>query len=90
MALLEAGVAEVFSRSGGALGAMADSFDKKRFTGGQMEQLRALGLLALTVNMTPLFEQCRQTAQRTGHQHEEVAKDLNDDAQTAARMERSF
>jgi len=85
MALLEPALQKYFQDSGGALSAMADSFDRKRFTAGQMDQLRALGVLALTVNMTPLFEQAvkRHSEQVTSMQ--EVAKDLNDDAQTAAR-----
>ena len=50
-----------------------------------MNQVSTEGVLALTVNMTPLFEQAikRHSEQVTSMQ--EVARDLNDDAQTAAR-----
>ena len=46
----------------GALSAMTDSFDRNALSSGQAEQMRALGVLALTVNLTPSFRKCRQTA----------------------------
>ena len=85
LALLEPALQKYFQDSSGALSAMADSFEKKRFTGGQAEQLRALGVLALTVNMTPLFEQAVKRHSEQVGSMQEVAKDLNDDAQTAAK-----
>ena len=78
-------VAEDIAGFGWCPGRYGGQFRQEAFYRRQMEQLRALGLLALTVNMTPLFEQAvkRHSEQVTSMQ--EVAKDLNDDAQTAAK-----
>lgn len=56
LALFEPALKKYFQDSDGALSAMADSFDRTKLTSGQAEQMRALGVLALTVNLTPSFE----------------------------------
>jgi twitching motility protein PilJ len=84
LALFEPALKKYFQDADGALSAMADSFDRKNLSSGQAEQMRALGVLALTVNLTPSFENAikRHNEQVTSIQ--DVAKDLNDDAQTMA------
>jgi twitching motility protein PilJ len=84
MALLESTLQQYFQDAQGAVGAMADSFDKKMLSSGQAEQMRALGVLALTVNMTPLFEQAVKRHSEQVVSMQDVAKDLNEDAQEAA------
>ena len=84
MAMLEPALERYFRDAQGAASAMADSFDKKMLTSGQAEQMRALGVLALTVNLTPLFEEAVKRHSEQVISMQEVAKDLNDDAQTAA------
>ncbi|HET9961286.1 MAG TPA: methyl-accepting chemotaxis protein [Nitrospiraceae bacterium] len=84
LALFEPALKKYFQDAEGALSAMADSFDRKNLSSGQAEQMRALGVLALTVNLTPSFENAvkRHNEQVTSIQ--DVAKDLNDDAQSLA------
>ncbi|MGD9729076.1 MAG: methyl-accepting chemotaxis protein [Nitrospiraceae bacterium] len=84
MALLETALQQYFQDAQGALSAMADSFDKKLLSAGQAEQMRALGVLALTVNLTPLFEQAIKRHSEQVASMQDVAKDLNEDAQAAA------
>jgi twitching motility protein PilJ len=84
MALLESALQQYFQDAQGAISAMADSFDKKMLSSGQAEQMRALGVLALTVNLTPLFEQAVKRHSEQVISMQDVAKDLNEDAQAAA------
>ena len=84
MGLLETALERYFRDAQGAASAMADSFDKKMLSSGQAEQMRALGVLALTVNMTPLFDEAIKRHSEQVISMQEVAKDLNEDAQTAA------
>jgi twitching motility protein PilJ len=84
LALLEPALERYFRDAEGAASAMADSFDKKMLSSGQAEQMRALGVLALTVNMTPLFDEAIKRHSEQVLSMQEVAKDLNEDAQTAA------
>jgi twitching motility protein PilJ len=84
LALLETALQQYFQDAQGALSAMADSFDKKLLSAGQAEQMRALGVLALTVNLTPLFEQAVKRHSEQVVSMQDVAKDLNEDAQAAA------
>ncbi len=66
------------------MSAMADSFDRNTLTPAQAEQMRALGVLALTVNLTPSFENAVKRHNEQVTTIEAVAKDLNDDAQSLA------
>ncbi|MBA3754365.1 MAG: MCP four helix bundle domain-containing protein, partial [Nitrospira sp.] len=56
LALFEPALKKYFQDSEGALSAMADSFDRRNLSSGQADQMRALGVLAITVNLTPSFE----------------------------------
>ena len=84
MAVLEPALQRYFQDAQGAISAMADSFDKKTLSSGQAEQMRALGVLALTVNLTPLFEEAVKRHNEQVISMQDVAKDLNEDAQAAA------
>ena len=84
LALFEPALRKYFQEADGALSAMADSFDKKNLTSGQAEKMRALGVLALTVNLTPSFENAIKRHNEQVTTLEDVAKDLNEDAQALA------
>jgi twitching motility protein PilJ len=84
MAVLEPALQRYFQDAQGAISAVADSFDKKTLSSGQAEQMRALGVLALTVNLTPLFEEAVKRHNEQVISMQDVAKDLNEDAQAAA------
>ena len=62
-------------------GALADSFGKSQ-NSAQAEHLRNLGILALTVNLQPTFEKVIELNREQVLDMKEVAKDLNDDAQS--------
>jgi twitching motility protein PilJ len=82
-AILKPAVEQYFKEAEGALSALADSFGKN-LTPAQAENLRDLGILALRVNLQGPF------AQVIARHHEQildlhdVAKDLNEDAQSLA------
>lgn len=81
LAILKPAIEQYFQAADGALSALADSFGKS-LTSVQAEHMRNLGVLALTVNLQPLYE---KVIDRSGEQVldlHDVAKDLNDDAQT--------
>ncbi|WP_447980212.1 methyl-accepting chemotaxis protein [Candidatus Nitrospira bockiana] len=85
LAQLKPAVETYFTEAEAALSAFIDSFDKSQYTPEQAKELRNLGVLALTTNLTPTFE---HVIVRHGEQVatiKEVARDLNEDAQTAAR-----
>jgi len=63
---------------------MADSFDRNTLSASQAEQMRALGVLALTVNLTPSFESVVKRHNEQVNTIEAIAKDLNEDAQALA------
>ncbi|HAP41747.1 MAG TPA: hypothetical protein DCQ94_18605, partial [Nitrospira sp.] len=63
---------------------MADSFNRNTLTPSQAEQMRALGVLALTVNLTPSFENVVRRHNEQVTTIEAIAKDLNEDAQALA------
>lgn len=84
IALFEPALKKYFQDADGALSAMADSFDRNILSSGQAEQMRALGVLALTVNLTPSFENAVKRHNEQVLSLEAVAKDLNEDAQTLA------
>ena len=84
LSLFEPALKKYFQDADGALSAMADSFDKKNLTSGQAEQMRALGVLALTVNLTPAFDNAIKRHNEQVTTIEDVAKDLNEDAQALA------
>ncbi|MDR4481000.1 MAG: methyl-accepting chemotaxis protein [Nitrospira sp.] len=84
LTLFEPALKKYFQEADGALSAMADSFDRNLLSSGQAEQMRALGVLALTVNLTPAFENAVKRHNEQVTTIEAVAKDLNDDAQSLA------
>jgi twitching motility protein PilJ len=84
IALFEPALKKYFQDADGALSAMADSFDRNVLSSGQAEQMRALGVLALTVNLTPSFENAVKRHNEQVLSLEAVAKDLNEDAQSLA------
>ena len=84
LTLFEPALRKYFQEADGALSAMADSFDRNTLSAAQAEQMRALGVLALTVNLTPPFENAVKRHTEQIISIEAVAKDLNDDAQSLA------
>ncbi len=84
LTLFEPALKKYFHEADGALSAMADSFDRNTLSPAQAEQMRALGVLALTVNLTPSFDNAVKRHNEQVNSIEAVAKDLNDDAQSLA------
>jgi twitching motility protein PilJ len=85
LGLLKPALAAYFQESEAALSAFIDSFDTSQMTAEQGKEMRGLGVLALTTNLTPTFE---KLIGRHGEQvatMRDVAKDLNDDSQGLAR-----
>ncbi|HEY7532289.1 MAG TPA: methyl-accepting chemotaxis protein [Nitrospiraceae bacterium] len=80
VALLKPAIQQYFQESDGALSAMADSFEKS-LTPDQAENMRSLGVLALTVNLQPTFDKAIARHREQILDMQDVAKDLNDDAQ---------
>lgn len=83
--LLKPALAAYFQESEAALSAFTDSFESGQMTVEQGKEMRALGVLALTTNLTPTFE---KVIARHGEQvatMRDIAKDLNDDSQGLAR-----
>lgn len=70
-----------FQESKGALGAYMDSFDRK-LSPEQAEQMRELGILALTVNLTPAFDASVAKHSEQVKTMTAIAHDLNDDARS--------
>ena len=79
-AILKPAIEQYFQAADGALSALGDSFGKNPAQG---EHLRSLGVLALTVNLQPLFEKVIEHTRNQILDLQDVAKDLNEDAQTA-------
>jgi hypothetical protein len=86
LTLFEPALKKYFQDADGALSAMADSFDRNVLSSTQAEQMRALGILALTVNLTPSFENAVKRHNEQVTAIEAVAKDLNDDAQGSGQQ----
>jgi twitching motility protein PilJ len=78
--LLKPAIQQYFQEADGALSAMSDSFDKS-LTADQAENMRSLGVLALTVNLQPTFDKVITRHREQVTDMQEIAKDLNDDAQ---------
>jgi len=81
LAILKPAIVQYFQAADGALSALADSFGKSQ-TSAQAEHLRNLGILALTVNLQPTFEKVIELNREQVLDMKDVAKDLNDDAQS--------
>jgi twitching motility protein PilJ len=81
LAILKPAIEQYFQAADGALSALADSFGKPQ-TSAQAEHLRNLGILALTVNLQPTFEKVIELNREQVLDMKDVAKDLNDDAQS--------
>ncbi len=82
-ALLKPAIAQYFKETEGALSALADSFGKS-LTPTQAENLRDLGVMALRVNLQQLFDQVIARHQEQVLDLEDIARDLNEDAQATA------
>ncbi|THJ24782.1 MAG: HAMP domain-containing protein [Nitrospira sp. CG24E] len=83
LAILKPAIEQYFKESEGALSALADSFGKS-LTPAQAENLRELGVLALRVNLQQPFDLVIARHQEQVLDLEDVAKDLNEDAQATA------
>jgi twitching motility protein PilJ len=81
LATLKPAIEQYFQATDGALSALADSFGKS-LSSAQAEHMRNLGVLALTVNLQPTFEKVIEHSREQVLDLHDVAKDLNDDAQT--------
>ncbi len=79
LAGLQPAMEAYFHESKGAVEAYMDSFDRKLST-DQAEQLRELGILALTVNLTPAFDAAVLRHSEQVKIMTEIANDLNEDA----------
>lgn len=82
LAILKPAIQQYFQAADGALSALDDSFGKS-LTSAQAEHLRNLGILALTVNLQPTFEKVIERSREQVLDMQDVAKDLNNDAQTS-------
>jgi twitching motility protein PilJ len=82
-ALLKPAIEQYFKEAEGALSALADSFGKN-LTPAQAENMRDLGVLALRVNLQRPFDQVIARHHEQVLDLHDVAKDLNEDAQTLA------
>jgi len=82
-AILKPAIEQYFKEAEGALSALADSFGKS-LTPAQAENLRDLGVLALRVNLQQPFDQVIARHHEQVLDLEDVAKDLNEDAQSTA------
>ncbi len=80
LAILKPALQQYFQEADGALSAMADSFEKS-LTSEQAENMRGLGILALTVNLQPTFDKAITRHREQVVDMQDVAKDLNDNAQ---------
>lgn len=83
LAILKPAIEHYFKEAEGALSALADSFGKS-LTPAQAENMRELGILALRVNLQQPFDQVIARHQEQVLDLEDVAKDLNEDAQATA------
>jgi len=83
LAILQPAIERYFKEAEGALSALADSFGKS-LTPAQAENMRELGILALRVNLQQPFDQVIARHQEQVLDLEDVAKDLNEDAQATA------
>ena len=83
LAILQPAIERYFKEAEGALSALADSFGKS-LTPAQAENMRDLGVLALRVNLQQPFDQVIARHQEQVLDLEDVAKDLNEDAQATA------
>lgn len=83
LALLKPALANYFNEAKGAVAAYMDSFDKK-LSAEQAEQLRELGILALTVNLTPAFDQAVLRHSEQVKDLTDIANDLNEEAKSSA------
>jgi twitching motility protein PilJ len=81
LAILKPAIQQYFQAADGALSALDDSFGKS-LTSAQAEHMRNLGILALTVNLQPTFEKAIERSREQVLDMQDVAKDLNNDAQT--------
>jgi twitching motility protein PilJ len=81
--ILKPAIEQYFKEAEGALSALADSFGKN-LTPAQAENMRELGVLALRVNMQRPFDQVIARHHEQVLDLHDVAKDLNEDAQTSA------
>lgn len=81
LAILKPAIQQYFQAADGALSALDDSFGKS-LTSAQAEHLRNLGILALTVNLQPTFEKVIERSREQVLDLQDVAKDLNNEAQT--------
>ena len=83
LAILKPAIEQYFKEADGALSALSDSFGKN-LTPAQAENLRDLGTLALRVNLQRPFDQVIASHNRQVGDMQEVARDLNEDAQALA------
>ena len=83
LAILKPAIEQYFKEAEGALSALADSFGKS-LTPAQAENMRELGILALRVNLQQPFDLVIARHQEQILDLEDVAKDLNEDAQATA------
>ncbi len=83
LALLKPALSNYFHEAKGAVSAYMDSFDKK-LSAEQAEQLRELGILALTVNLTPAFDQAVLRHSEQVRDLTDIANDLNEEAKSSA------
>ena len=82
LAILKPAINQYFRAADGAVSAFGDSFGKN-LTPAQAEHMRNLGILALTMNLQPIFENVIEHTRNQVLDMHDVAKDLNEDAQTA-------
>ena len=85
LVVLKASLQAYYKEAEGAGSALMDSFVDHTLTSEQAGQMRALGVLALTNNLTPLYEQVISRHREQLATVRAVAGDINDDGQGLAR-----
>ncbi|MEP6934995.1 MAG: methyl-accepting chemotaxis protein [Nitrospirota bacterium] len=83
LAILKPAIEQYFKEAEGALSALADSYGKS-LTPAQAENLRDLGILAVKVNLQQPFDRVIALQREQVLDMQDVAKDLNEDAQAVA------
>lgn len=87
---LKAALQSYFKEAEGGLSAFSDSFNDTTLTKEQANDMRALGALALTNNLIPLYENVINRHREQLETVRTVASDINEDGQSVARRSMFF
>jgi twitching motility protein PilJ len=82
---LKSALEKFFGQAEAGIAALAESFESKTLSASQAQQMHELGQLALTVGITPAYEQVIDRHSEQIKTLEAVAKDLSEEATALAR-----